>query len=262
MKLSKRVMESISLDGKVAIITGASSGIGREIAILFSEMGSSLSLLDIDEKKGKELEERIKKEGRDALFIKCDVASSRDCEKSVKKTLEKYGKIDILCNCAGIIIRKNVIDLTEEEWEKVINVNLKGVFLMCHYVIPFMIKNGGGSIINIGSGWSLKGGPSAVAYCASKAGVLNMTRAMAIDHGKDGIRVNCVCPGDTETEMLIKECQQLGMDYKSFIMEAKNRPIPRIGKPEDIAYTALFLASELSSWITGTCIVVDGGGLA
>lgn len=262
MRLSKRVMESINLEGKVAIVTGSSSGIGREIAILFSEMGAILSLLDVDEKKGRELEEEIKKRGGEALFIKGDVSSSKDCEESVRKTIEKYGKIDILCNSAGIIVRKNVIDTTEEEWDRVINVNLKGIFLMCHYALPFMIRNGGGSIINIGSGWSLKGGPSAVAYCASKAGVLNMTRAMAIDHGKDNVRVNCVCPGDTETEMLIKECHQLKMDYEEFIMEARKRPISRIGKPEDVAYAVLFLASELSSWITGTCILVDGGGLA
>jgi len=129
-------------------------------------------------------------------------------------------------------------------------------------VIPHMARQGGGSIINTGSGWSLKGGPKAAAYCAAKAGVLNLTRAMAIDHGKDNIRVNCVCPGDVDTPMLAGECAQLGADRQKFMDEAAARPIRRVGSPEDVAKAVLFLASEMSSWITGTALVVDGGGLA
>jgi NAD(P)-dependent dehydrogenase (short-subunit alcohol dehydrogenase family) len=125
-----------------------------------------------------------------------------------------------------------------------------------------MIKTGGGSIINTGSGWGLKGGSMALAYCASKGGVVNMTRAMAIDHGKHGIRVNCVCPGDTDTPMLRGEADQLGVDEEEFMKAAADRPINRVGTPEDIANAVLFLASDLSSWITGTTIVVDGGGIA
>jgi len=129
-------------------------------------------------------------------------------------------------------------------------------------VIPHMVRGGGGSIINTGSGWSLKGGPRAAAYCAAKGGVLNLTRAMAIDHGKDNIRVNCICPGDIDTPMLASECRQLGADPELFMKEAANRPLKRIGKPEDVANAVLFLASDMARWITGACIVVDGGGLA
>jgi NAD(P)-dependent dehydrogenase (short-subunit alcohol dehydrogenase family) len=125
-----------------------------------------------------------------------------------------------------------------------------------------MIRNGGGSIINIGSGWSLKGGPRAASYCAAKGGVVNLTRAMAIDHGKHNIRVNCVCPGDVDTPMLRSECAQLGEDPQTFMREAANRPLGRVGTPDDIANAVLFLASPMSSWITGAALVVDGGGLA
>jgi NAD(P)-dependent dehydrogenase (short-subunit alcohol dehydrogenase family) len=125
-----------------------------------------------------------------------------------------------------------------------------------------MIRSGGGSIINIGSGWSLKGGPRAASYCAAKGGVVNLTRAMAIDHGKHNIRVNCVCPGDVDTPMLRSECDQLGEDPATFMREAANRPLGRVGTPEDIANAVLFLASPMSSWITGAALVVDGGGLA
>jgi NAD(P)-dependent dehydrogenase (short-subunit alcohol dehydrogenase family) len=134
---------------------------------------------------------------------------------------------------------------------------------MSKYVIPVMVKNGGGSIINTGSGWGLKGGDKAASYCAAKAGVVNLTRAMAIDHGPDNIRVNCVCPGDTDTPMLRGEARQLGFDEESFLESSgKERPLRRIGVPRDVANAVLFLASDLSSWITGTTLVVDGGGLA
>ncbi len=139
---------------------------------------------------------------------------------------------------------------------------LKGIYLLSREVVPHMIRSGGGSIINIGSGWSLKGGPRAASYCAAKGGVVNLTRAMAIDHGKHNIRVNCVCPGDVETPMLQSECAQLGEDREAFMREAANRPLARVGTPEDIANAVLFLASPMSSWITGAALVVDGGGLA
>jgi len=129
-------------------------------------------------------------------------------------------------------------------------------------VVPQMIRTDGGSIVNTGSGWSLKGGPKAAAYCAAKAGVLNLTRAMAIDHGKDHIRVNCVCPGDIDTPMLTSECRQLGEDPAQFMKEAADRPLQRVGTPADVANAVLFLVSDMAKWITGACIVVDGGGLA
>jgi NAD(P)-dependent dehydrogenase (short-subunit alcohol dehydrogenase family) len=192
----------------------------------------------------------------------CDVRSRSDCQRAVERTVASFGRIDILCNNVGIIVRKNALDLSEEEWDAVVDATLKSVYLLSHEVLPNMIHAGGGAIINTGSGWSLKGGPKAVAYCAAKAGVLNLTRAMAIDHGKDGIRVNCVCPGDIDTEMLTSECRQLGENAEQFMKEAANRPLGRVGTPEDVANAVLFLASDMAKWITGTCLVVDGGGLA
>jgi len=172
------------------------------------------------------------------------------------------GKIDILCNNAGVVIRKSVVDLREEEWDAALDVTLKGVYRLSREVIPHMIRNGGGTIINTGSGWSLKGGPQAASYCAAKGGVLNLTRAMAIDHGPHNIRINCICPGDIDTPMLHSECAQLGQEPSAFLKEAARRPLARVGTPDDVANAVLFLASDMSAWITGIPLVVDGGGLA
>jgi NAD(P)-dependent dehydrogenase (short-subunit alcohol dehydrogenase family) len=161
-----------------------------------------------------------------------------------------------------VIHRKDITELEEAQWDLVVDVSLKAIFLLSRCVIPVMAENGGGSIINTGSGWGLKGGPQAAAYCAAKGGVVNLTRAMAIDHGKQGIRVNCVCPGDIDTPLLRGEARQLGVNEEEFMKESAERPINRVGKPEDVARAVLFLAGNLSGWVTGTSIVVDGGGLA
>lgn len=262
MNINKKVLELISLEGKVAMITGAASGIGLGTAKRFTEVGARVALLDIDESKGEKAAKEINNLGENAKFYKCDVISNSDCKKIAEKVYKEFGRIDTLVNNAGVIIRKNIVELSEKEWDLVLGVNLKAIYLLSHYVIPYMIKNGGGSIINTGSGWGLKGGPNAVAYCAAKGGVVNLTRAMAIDHGKHNIRVNCVCPGDTDTPMLHSEAAQLGEDEAEFMKEATDRPINRVGRPEDIANAILYLASDLSSWVTGSILVVDGGGLA
>ena len=258
MTLKDRAMQLLSLEGKVAIITGAASGIGRGISVRLAEMGAFVAVLDINEEKGKAVAQEL----GSGLFLKCDVRSAADCKNAVEAVIRAKSKIDILCNCAGIAIRKDVVELSEDEWDRALDITLKGVYLLSREVVPHMIRNGGGSIINIGSGWSLKGGPRAAAYCAAKGGVVNLTRAMAIDHGKHNIRVNCVCPGDVDTPMLISECAQLGEDRDAFMKEAANRPLARIGTPEDVANAVLFLASPMASWITGAALVVDGGGLA
>jgi NAD(P)-dependent dehydrogenase (short-subunit alcohol dehydrogenase family) len=260
--LAGRAAQLLSLSGKVALVTGAASGIGHGIALRLAEMGAFVAVLDIDEANGAATAKKIKGQGGKSVFLKCDVRNASDCRSTVETIIEKKGKIDILCNCAGIIVRKNVVELTEDEWDRVLDITLKSIYLMSHEVVPHMIRTGGGSIINIGSGWSLKGGPRAVAYCAAKGGVVNLTRAMAIDHGKHNIRVNCVCPGDVDTPMLRNECAQLEEDPETFIREAANRPLARVGTPDDIANAVLFLASQMSNWITGTALVVDGGGLA
>lgn len=260
--IEERTGRLLSLQGKAAMVTGAASGIGRGIAIRLAEMGAVISVLDIDPQKGEETGAEIGSQGGEAVFTKCDVRSAADCRHAVETAISKWGRIDILCNCAGIAIRKDVVDLTEEEWDRTLDVTLKGIYLLSHAVVPHMSRASGGSIINIGSGWSLKGGPRAAAYCAAKAGTVNLTRAMAIDHGKHNIRVNCVCPGDVDTPMLRSECAQLGEDAQTFMREAAKRPLARVGTPEDIANAVLFLAGPMASWITGAALVVDGGGLA
>jgi NAD(P)-dependent dehydrogenase (short-subunit alcohol dehydrogenase family) len=262
MNPTDRAAQLVSLEGKVAMITGAASGIGRAIAVRLAEMGAKVALLDIDQAKGEASAAEIRNQGREAVYESCDVRRAADCRNAVESVLKRWSRIDILCNCAGIAIRKDIVNTTEEEWDFALDVILKGIYLLSREAIPHMIGAGGGTIINIGSGWSLKGGPRAASYCAAKGGVVNLTRAMAIDHGKHNIRVNCVCPGDIDTPMLRSECAQLGENEESFMREAANRPLARVGTPEDVANAVLFLASPMSSWITGAALVVDGGGLA
>ncbi|KYK32225.1 MAG: short-chain dehydrogenase [Theionarchaea archaeon DG-70-1] len=259
---TKKVSELVSLKGKVAVVTGAASGIGFATARLLAEMGALTALLDINEPEGKKAAKEIEDSKRNAKFYTCDVTSSTDCRKVTERIYTEFCRIDVLVNCAGVVVRKDVVELSEKEWDFVLGVDLKAVYVLSHCVIPYMKKNRGGTIINIGSGWGLKGGPKAAAYCAAKGGVVTLTRAMAIDHGKDNIRVNCICPGDVDTPLLRGEAVQLGEELEEFMKEAADRPINRVGAPEDVAHAVLYLASELSSWVTGAILVVDGGGLA
>jgi NAD(P)-dependent dehydrogenase (short-subunit alcohol dehydrogenase family) len=261
-KTEERAAQLLSLEGRIALVTGAASGIGRGISLRLAEMGAFVALLDVDDIKGRATATEIEEQKGAAIFLNVDVRSAAECRRAVESVIAQRGKIDILCNCAGVAIRKDIVDLTEDEWDYALDVTLKGIYLLSREVVPHMIRNGGGSIINIGSGWSLKGGPKAASYCAAKGGAVNLTRAMAIDHGKHNIRVNCVCPGDVETPMLLSECAQLGEDREAFMREAANRPLARVGTPDDIANAVLFLASPMSNWITGAALVVDGGGLA
>lgn len=251
------------LNGKIAVISGGASGIGLATAKKLHGQGAKVMLLDLSETAGQKAAKELSPDGSSAMFFKCDVTSSKDCENAAKKVKEHFGKLDILFNNAGVTKRKSVVDLTESEWDLVVDVSLKGAFLLSKYMIPVMAAGGGGSVINTGSGWALKGGDDAAAYCAAKGGLMNLTRAMAIDHGKQNIRVNCVCPGDTDTPLLRDEGKQLGIDEEAFLkMSAAGRPLERLGTPEDIANAVLFFASDLSAWVTGTHLVVDGGGLA
>ena len=252
----------LSLEGKVALVTGAASGIGRGICLRLAQMGARVAGLDIDDDGSLETVATIQKQGGGSIAIRCDIRNAEDCQRATDTVVAKWGHIDILCNCAGIAIRKDVVELSEDEWDRALDVILKGIFLLSRAVIPHMIRAGGGSIINIGSGWSLKGGPRAASYCAAKGGTVNLTRAMAIDYGKHNIRVNCVCPGDVDTPMLRSECAQLGEDAQTFMRDAASRPLARVGTPEDVANAVLFLVSPMSSWVTGAALVVDGGGLA
>jgi NAD(P)-dependent dehydrogenase (short-subunit alcohol dehydrogenase family) len=256
----------MQLNGKTAIITGAAGGIGRETALLFAREGAAVVLADMNRDAGEKLARKIREAGGRALFEYVDVTCAADCTRIVERTVREFGGLDILFNNAGIIRRASVVELSEEEWDAVMAVNVKSIFLMCREAIPVMARgvsgNKGGSIINMASGWGLAGGSRAAAYCASKGAVVLLTKAMAIDHGRENIRVNCLCPGDTDTAMLRNEARQLGADENKFLVESANRPLGRVGKPEEIAQAALFLASDAASFVTGTALVVDGGGLA
>lgn len=250
------------LKGKAALISGGASGIGRAVAVLFAQEGADVGILDIDDEGSISVTKNINDSGESAFCIKGDVSIASDCAVAVRTMLSTFGSINILVNCAGIIYRSLTEELEEEEWDRIMNVNAKSVFLLCKYVIPIMKKDGGGSIINIASGWGLAGGRLASSYCASKGAVVLMTKAMAMDHGYDQIRINCICPGDIDTPMLETEASQLSVPVDLFREDATNRPLSRIGKPESIAHAALFLAGSKSDFITGASFVVDGGGLA
>jgi len=257
----------ISLAGKTAIITGAASGLGLGAAELLSAHGAKVALVDINA-SGENDAKRLRDLGREAAFFACDVRREEQVEQTVAAVLQKFGGVDILFNNAGVVVRKTIKEYTVQEWDFVLETGLKGTFLFSKHVIPVMEKRGGGSIINTGSGWGLKGGERAASYCAVKGGIVNLTRAMAIDHGPDNIRVNCVCPGDTDTAMLRDEGWQTGVVHDDATMEeylkdcASGRPLGRIGVPEDIAKAVLFFASDMSGWVTGAFLSVDGGGNA
>jgi NAD(P)-dependent dehydrogenase (short-subunit alcohol dehydrogenase family) len=250
------------LSGKIALITGAASGIGRATAQLFAHEGASLVLADINEAAGQAVVAEITKSGGRAFFEPADVTRAADCRRVAERGAREFGGIHVLFNNAGIIRRASVVELSEADWDRVMAVNVKAIFLMSRLVIPIMASAGGGSIINTASGWGLAGGSRAAVYCASKGAVVLLTKAMAIDHGPQHIRVNCICPGDTDTAMLSNEAQQLGQPSDKFLAESAKRPLGRVGKPGEIAQAALYLASDAASFVTGTALVVDGGGLA
>ena len=250
-----------SLAGKIALITGAGSGIGRAAALLFAREGAAVAIADINQ-SAQAVAEEIIRSGGHAFFEPADVTQAIDCQRVADRTLREFGGIHVLFNNAGIMRRASVTELSEQDWDRVMAVNVKSIFLMSRLVIPIMADGGGGSIINTASGWGLAGGPRAAVYCASKGAVVLLTKTMAIDHGPQKIRVNCICPGDTDTGMLRDEARQLGAREDVFLADSARRPLGRLGKPEEIAQAALYLASDASSFVTGTALVVDGGGLA
>jgi NAD(P)-dependent dehydrogenase (short-subunit alcohol dehydrogenase family) len=252
----------MKLDGKVALITGGNSGIGSATAALFAKEGAAVVLTGRNRERGEQVALAINQAGGKAMFIRADVRVADDCRQAVEQTLERFGRIDVLFNNAGVFYPKTVPECTEQEWDETIDSSLKGAFLMSKYALPSMIERGSGSIILNSSGWGILGGDRAAAYCAAKGGLIIMAKAMAIDHGPDGIRVNCVCPGDTETPMLTDDAAKRGMEWKDYVAAGSDRPLRRIGTAEEIARAVLFLASDDSSYVTGEALVVDGGGVA
>src|SRR5437764_3122420 len=252
----------LRLENKVALITGGTSGIGTATALLFAREGAKVALTGRNEKRGREIASKIGALGSEAIFVKSDVSKAEDCRRAVAETLKAFARLDILFNNAGVFYAHTALDCTEAEWDLQIDINLKGTFLMSKFALPVMIQQGGGVIINNSSGWGIVGGDAAVAYCASKGGVVLLTKAMAIDHGRQGIRVNCICPGDVDTPMLPEDARMRGMKWEDYLLGCANRPLGRIGTADEIAKAAMFLASDDSSFMTGAALVVDGGGSA
>lgn len=254
-------MNKYNLDNKVAIITGARQGMGRTHALLLAKAGARVVVSDISEQDCQKVVEEIEKNGGEAIAIKCDVSKKGEVDEMINKTVEKWSKIDILVNNAGICQFKPFLDLTEEEWDRTLNINLKGYFLCAQAAAKEMAKQKSGVIVNIASvtmGQQGIGFPNIVHYCASKGGIAAMTEALAVELAPYNIRVNAVSPGMIETPMI----DPIKKDPKQMEVMLAKIPLRRVGNPEEVSNLVLFLASDESSYMTGSVVVIDGGWLA
>lgn len=251
------------LQGKVAIITGASSGIGRASALLFAQEGAKVVLADIQDEPGEQVAQQIRENGGEALYVHTDVTKPGDAQRLVETTVEAYGRIDVLFNNAGIAVFKAAAETTEDEWDRVLGVNLKGVWLCSKSAIPQLQRQGGGVIINTASVHSQATGLKIAAYAASKGGVLQLTKSMALDYARDNIRVNCLFPGAIETPLMRSNLRAVNPnEAEEYQKTAAHEPLGRVGQPEEIAKAAVFLASDYATFVTGAPLIVDGGLLA
>ena len=252
----------MKLNGKVAIVTGAGSGIGRAGAMLFAAEGAKVVVAEIDAQRGEETVAGIVAQGHEAVFEHADVANEADVRRMVEDAVVRWGKIDILFNNAGVVLVKPLDEMTEAEWDRVMAINVKAAFLAIKHVVPHMRRTGGGAILNTGSIARLMGQLHTPVYVASKGAIALLTKSLALDYGRDRIRVNCICPGITDTPML-REHLGHGAEGEARIRERLSRvPTGEILKPEDVARAALYLVSDESAGVTGILHVVDGGLLA
>jgi NAD(P)-dependent dehydrogenase (short-subunit alcohol dehydrogenase family) len=246
------------LENKVALITGAAAGIGRESALLFAREGAAVAVVDIDDKGGQETVAQIKEQGGRALYIHADVSQAADCERMVAETERAFGKLNVLFNNAGIMHSDDgdAQATSADVWDLTMNINLKGVFLGCKYGIPALRRADGGSVINTASFVALLGAATPqIAYTASKGGVLAMTRELAVIHARENIRVNALCPGPLRTELLMKFLDTEEKKQRRLV----HIPAGRFGEAKEMAQAALYLASDEASYLTGSEFVVDGG---
>jgi len=248
------------LKGKVAVITGAGRGIGFAAARLFCREGARVVIAEVNEELGRDAEERIRREGGEAVFVATDVSDSQHVQALMRRTRDLYGRLDVLYNNASVYLRGQdgmITDIAEETWRRVLAINLDSIFLCCKYGIPLMLQGGGGSIINTSSSAGLIGNKMADAYTATKGATISLTRSLATEYGPKGIRTNCICPAGIATEM-VKESslKRPDFDAQAFFRVA---PLGRFGEPEEVANLALFLASDESSYVNGAVITCDGG---
>jgi NAD(P)-dependent dehydrogenase (short-subunit alcohol dehydrogenase family) len=252
----------VELEDRVAIVTGAASGIGRASAIAFAREGARVTVADIDPRAGNETANAIRSEGHEAIFARVDVAQQSAIAEMVDETAQRWGRIDILFNNAGVLLVKTIEQMSAEEWDRVMAVNVKSVFLATKHVVPHMRRNGKGVILNTGSIGSFTGQVGTPVYSASKGAIALLTKSLALDLGRDGIRVNCLCPGITDTPML-REHLGDGEEGEARIRARLSRvPLGKILRPEDVARAAVYLVSDQSEGITGILHVVDGGLIA
>ncbi|MFI1680849.1 SDR family NAD(P)-dependent oxidoreductase [Streptomyces sp. NPDC020607] len=244
---------------RVALVTGGGGGIGGAVARRLADEGAAVAVVDRDA-EAETVARSIRADGGHAESFLCDVSDEEEVLALVKEVGGRLGAITDVCCVAGSIRRGTVQDLSLEDWHRSFADNVDSVFLVCRAVLPLMERAGRGSIVTVASGWGLRAGEKAAAYCTAKAGVVMLTQAMALDHSPAGIRVNCVAPGDTRTPMLAREARQLGQSDADFLAEAADRPLGRIGTPEDIAAAVAFLAGPDADFVTGSVLSVDGGG--
>jgi NAD(P)-dependent dehydrogenase (short-subunit alcohol dehydrogenase family) len=250
------------LAGKVAVVTGGTSGLGRAGAIRFAREGARVAVASRREEEGRQVVDEVSSAGGEAVFFRTDVRVSQDVQALVAQAEARFGKIDVLYASAGVMLTGTAPETSDDVYEQVLDVNVGGSFRLAKYGIPALERAGGGSIVLTASELGLVGAREAVAYCASKGAVVNMTRALAVDCGELGIRVNCLCPGPIDTPML-RDWFEAGEDPAE-LERRQTEPVllKRVGEPEEIAETALFLASDASSFMTGAVIVADGGATA
>jgi meso-butanediol dehydrogenase/(S,S)-butanediol dehydrogenase/diacetyl reductase len=251
----------LKLQGKVAIITGATDGIGKATALRFATEGAKVIMIGRNEARGRTAEAEVRKLG-DALYLQADVSDSLQVKRFTEETIKRYGRIDVLVNDAAIVHAGTILTTSEEKWDEIIDINLKGVFLCCKYAIPHMQKNGGGVIVNVGSINSMMAMENEAVYDTSKGGVLMLTKAIALDFAKSNIRANCILPGAVETTMLNASLNAASDPTQAREWTIQRHPVHRFGRPEEIAEVALFLAADAPPFMTGAVIPVDGGILA